>query len=62
MTGAKRKRSLGFEAGSPDPGNSSSPRGGSGNVARLSVPLSERQQMAMLMRMTDESHNNHGGK
>ena len=40
---------------SPDPGNSSSPRGGSGNVSRLSVPLSERQQLALLMRMTDES-------
>ena len=51
----KRKRPLGFDASSPDPGNSSSPRGGSGNVSRLSVPLSERQQLALLMRMTDES-------
>ncbi|KAK7115308.1 uncharacterized protein [Littorina saxatilis] len=51
----KRKRPLGFDALSPDQGNSSSPRGGSGNVSRLSVPLSERQQMALLMRMTDES-------
>lgn len=51
----RRKRPLGFDASSPDPGNSSSPRGGSGNVSRLSVPLSERQQLALLMRMTDES-------
>ncbi|XP_025114689.1 LOW QUALITY PROTEIN: ankyrin repeat domain-containing protein 11-like [Pomacea canaliculata] len=50
----KRKRSLGLEAVSPDPG-ASSLRGGSCSVSRLNVPLSERQQMALLMRMTDES-------
>ncbi|XP_076449038.1 uncharacterized protein LOC143285550 isoform X3 [Babylonia areolata] len=55
VTAAKRKRPIGFDASSPDPGNSSSPRGGSGNVRSHGVPLSERQQMAMLMRMTDET-------
>ncbi|KAL8593110.1 hypothetical protein ACOMHN_018036 [Nucella lapillus] len=52
---AKRKRPLGFDASSPDPGNSSSPRGASGNVRSHGVPLSERQQMALLLRMTDET-------
>lgn len=49
----KRKRPNAPE-GSPEHTGIGSPRG-AGTVSRLSVPLSERQQMALLMRMQDES-------
>ena len=42
--------------GSPEHTSLGSPRGAGGaTVSRLSVPYSERQQMALLMRMQDES-------
>ncbi|KAI8791226.1 ankyrin repeat domain-containing protein 12 isoform X1 [Biomphalaria glabrata] len=49
----KRKR-LTMPEGSPEHVGIGSPRG-AGSVSRLNVPLSERQQMALLMRMQDES-------
>lgn len=49
----KRKRPN-VPEGSPEHVGIGSPRG-AGTVSRLSVPLSERQQMALLMRMQDES-------
>ncbi|CAL1533621.1 unnamed protein product [Lymnaea stagnalis] len=49
----KRKRPN-MPEGSPEHVGIGSPRG-AGAVSRLSVPLSERQQMALLMRMQDES-------
>ncbi|XP_046575490.1 ankyrin repeat domain-containing protein 11-like [Haliotis rubra] len=50
---SKRKRALLIPDSSPEPGNMPTPRTPGGNISRITVPLSERQQMALLMRMTD---------
>ncbi|XP_050396592.1 ankyrin repeat domain-containing protein 12, partial [Patella vulgata] len=49
----KRKRGSITAESSPDPGNNINPR--TPQPSRITVPLSERQQLAMLMKMTDES-------